>query len=75
MELANTDFSFEKIDKSRKEIEQLQSVLDKILKYVCRVQRRILTSRLLVSSLSTHLVHTVVSYGEGDTVPGLHLHF
>ena len=39
-----------------------------------RGQRGILTD-LLVSSLSTHLVHTVVSYGEGDTVPGLHLHF
>ena len=37
-------------------------------------QRGILTD-LLVSSLSTHLVPTVVSYGEGDTAPGLHLHF
>ena len=37
-------------------------------------QRGILTD-LLVSSLSTHLVPTVVSYDEGDTAPGLHLHF
>ena len=46
---------------------------------LCRdngIQRGILTKRLLVSSLSTHLVHTVVIYSEGSFLGQiLYLHF